>query len=147
MQGKCLLEMLASRGSGLVVTFKHGVDDKEGYAESGMRGRIVSACRLPDDVICIKVDYTEFVDHNRAFETANYFDKNGVPCLNAREAGYLRDEKEDLFVGEDEDLDFLEVESAERMAIYRAYKASGAKCSYIQWLEDKVFSASIGAEG
>jgi hypothetical protein len=41
-----------------------------------------------DHVYALGVQFTEFEVYNEKLETFNYYDKNGIPRLNARQAGF-----------------------------------------------------------
>ncbi len=119
-----------------VVTFTKDIVNCEGYFEPGMRGRLRSVRNSGDDVVIFTVDLSEFEEFNKQFETANYYDKNHVACLNAREAG-LYNVKEQYYA--DCDLEaYIEIEEPHRLKIYEEYKQSGSELTYVQWLEDNV---------
>lgn len=59
----------------------------ENYLEPGMLARVVGMRHDGDDVLIADLVLTEFDDYNKQFETNHYYDKNGVPCLTARESG------------------------------------------------------------
>lgn len=136
------LAQLVSDGSQPVVTFKPPILEQEGYLEAGMRGRLVAVSNEPDGIVKFRVDLAEFDDFNRAFESANYFDKAGVPCLTAREAGYYKDAKESIYAGAADEVDFCEVEASPRFALYAEFRQSAAGRSYVQWLEDRVLAVA-----
>lgn len=138
MLGRELHDMIVN-GATPVVTFRPGVADKEGYLEAGMRGRFASVGPVRDDMFKVHVDLAEFDEFNRQFESATYYDKDRVPCLTAREAGFYKGAKETFYVSLDEDVDLsCCVEAPERLQLFAMYKAAGVKMSYVQWLEDRV---------
>lgn len=63
------------------------IDDAEGYLEAGMRARVVDAT-ISHDHVSLRLDAGPFDDHNRRFETANYFDAQDRCVLSARDAGH-----------------------------------------------------------
>ena len=80
---------------GKVIQFNSDIDDFETYAEGGMKARVIGVIpkytSLPDPqehVYILHIDYSEFDEYNKQFETYNYYDKNGDPILNARQAGF-----------------------------------------------------------
>lgn len=146
MKGKELAQMVAD-GIHPVVTFKAPVLDKEGYLEAGMRGRLVAISDEHDDMFQLHVDLAEFDDFNRQFESANFYDKNGRACLTAREAGVYKEPKEWFFVGNDDEIDFCEVEEAPRCALYAEYQKTASSLSYVQWLEDRLLAISEASVG
>lgn len=114
--------------------------EKEGYLEAGMRGRLIGVSNERHNMFLLHIDLTEFEDFNRQFESKNYFDKDGVPRLSAREAGYHKEPAESFYVGNREAVDFCDVEEAERLRLYDNYRRAGAGTSYVQWLEDQVLA-------
>jgi hypothetical protein len=75
--------------------FQKGIEEFEVYAEPGMKARIINvrAYDLSDEnpkdhVYVIQFDFGEFEDFNAQYEQYNYYDNRGVPCLNARQAGF-----------------------------------------------------------
>lgn len=144
MKGKELAELLLS-GSRPVVVFKAPILDSEGYLEPGMRGRLVAVSNMREDTFKLHVDLSEFDEFNRQFESANYYDKSGVPRLTAREAGYYSGPEETLYVGLQDNVDFCEAEEPARLELYADYcKAADGAASgltYTQWLEDRVIAS------
>lgn len=139
-------DLVESTRSGVrpVVTFHtKAIEGTEGYPEMGMRARITGAeLRHDGDVIVVDFDFSEFEEHNKAFESRNYFDKHGNATLTAREHGsYVP--QDGLYLGpDDQQSAFFRVDSDARLEVYAAFKASGSTSTYVQWLEDKVLAAS-----
>lgn len=127
-----------------VVTFTGRIGDKESYAEQGMRARLIGApVREDQDVVKLRFDFEEFSAHNTPLESANYYGQDRVANLTAREAGYYKPQ-DDLFFDLDEVLSELMVlEDDAAIALFQAYKAEGAACSYVSWLERKVLAAGL----
>lgn len=73
------------------------VEDLEAYPDKGMRLTITGGRHDHDGVIILNVSYEKYESYNEAFEKRNYYDKNHVACLNAREAGWYKVEDK-LFV-------------------------------------------------
>lgn len=119
------------------VTFNSGCGILESYAEPGMKGRVVGATIGNHNIVVLKVDFESYAGHNKAFESSSYFDKQGNPTLNAREAGYYR-EIEDLHVMYDEGDPLFTIDSDECSALYARYKESGYSGTYVAWLEEQV---------
>lgn len=128
-----------------VVTFAAGIADKDSYAEAGMRARILGQPAHEDnEVIKLRLDFEEFAAHNAPFESAHYYDKDQVPCLTARQAGYYKPQ-EDLYFDLDEEMArLMTIEEDAAIALFAAYKAEGAACSYVAWLERKVLAMPSG---
>lgn len=133
-----LLEAVRN-GQRPVVTFRKEIENKEGYAELGMRARVVGA-KEKVDVVSLTFDFSDFEEHNKTLESTNYYDKSGNPTLTAREAGYYKPQESYYFDTSESPADFFDYESESRTALYKRFKASGATCSYVSWLEDLVQS-------
>lgn len=119
-----------------VVTFNKRVEGKYCYAESHMRARVIGAEFCHDDVIKFKVDYSEFEEFNKAYESAKYYDDKVYPTLTARQAGRYK-VTEIIYEGADSEVCF-DVEESNRLKVYELYKQDSNDLSYVQWLEDKV---------
>ena len=132
---------LVNSGIRPVVTFKASVDDKEGYWEANMRGRITAARDNGDDVMELTVDVTEFDEFNKPFESANYYDKNQNPTLTAREAGFYK-AVDTMYFDANEDVgQVLTVEDDSSIKLFNEYRESGSDLSYVTWLERQVLAA------
>jgi hypothetical protein len=95
---------------GKEVTFTKKIEDFEVYAEVGMKARIKSISPfdlrdpdIRDHVYEIVFDFTEFETYNSEYETFNYYDSNGIPRLNARQAGFYKKIDEVYFPSPDYD--------------------------------------------
>lgn len=139
MKGKELAQMV-SGGSRMVVTFLSPVLDKEAYLEPGMRGRLAGISDLNGEIFKLQVDLSEFDEFNKQFESSNYFDKNGHACLTARQVGYYKSPKEQIYIGYDEEIDFIEIDGADRVSLHEEYVKSGSGLHYVQWLEDRILA-------
>ena len=74
--------------TGRTVMFTQRVADCEVYAEPFMKARILNMTSEHDgEVVCLDVDFSEFAEYNKQFESFNYYDADGVARLNAHEAG------------------------------------------------------------
>lgn len=131
-------ETLIRNGHRPVVTFQKGVEDQEGYLEPGMRGRIVAVAVEDDDLLSFTIDLAEFDGFNAAFESSNYFDKSGRPCLTAREAGRYKP-NESFWGGRSDELPMI-LEASGRLDLFTKYQSANAGVSYVQWLEDQVLA-------
>jgi hypothetical protein len=126
-----------------VVTFRSLIDDKDGYAEAGMRARAISATRADaHGVITVKFDFEEFDAHNAPLESSNYYDKDGNATLTAKQAGYYHPCDDIYFDTEELLKDLLEMESSAAISLYHTFVAEAPGCSYVQWLERKVLDAA-----
>ena len=130
---------------GKTIQFEEKAEDLECYPEKNMRAKVLSvklSNPSPDPhnvVYAVKVDYTDFDDFNRQFETANYYDKNQKPTLNARDAGYytpvetlyLSDEVYGLWN------EIFKIVGDKANKLVETYNAEAPNMSYIEWLESK----------
>jgi hypothetical protein len=128
---------LVSDGLKPVVEFKKGIEDIESYAESGMRARLVgvSSNKHEKELVDLKVDYSEFDPFNQKFEKANYYDKNGLATLTARQAGYYESTDSFCFELKEDSNRYFEVVESDSLRLYDRYKTAGESVSYVQWLE------------
>lgn len=125
-----------------VIRFQAGVADKEDYAEPNMMARIVGHRKdRDDDIVLLNFDFSEFEEHNTAFESANYFDKAGQATLTARQAGQYTPQ-DTMYVDLTEPLDQLFVPLEEKSTkLFALFKSENAGDSYVSWLETKLLSA------
>ena len=131
---------------GQVIQFTKNIEDFEVYAENGMRARIVNVIEdvhhdndHENQVHKIVVDYTEFDEFNKQFESSNYWDKNGQACLTAREAGFYK-EVETLYFGSPELWpfeDYFTLLDEKKNNLLTEFKRSGFT-NYVEWLESLV---------
>ncbi len=119
-----------------VVTFKPRIEEKESYAEESMRARILGfSIGKNSGVIELHVDFEEFASHNAQFESDNYYDANRQPTLTARQAGFYKPQDGIYFDPAELVEDFFTVNAS---SLHEKYLTSGAACSYVEWLEQKV---------
>lgn len=121
-------------GARPVIRFTQGVDDFEGYAELHMRARVVSIEERNYSVCILTVDFGEFEEHNRQFESANYFDKSGKACLTARDVGDYKP-VDTLYIPMDGEIYGFELEDGPAVTLYARYQAAKSSLTYVQWLE------------
>lgn len=121
-----------------VVTGQKKVEDLENYMEPGMRARVIGSVLQHDDVVKLKLDFTEFDEFNKQFESANYYDRGGQPVLTAREAGHYT-QKMDCYVMASDDMEgYMTVTESGALALMKEYKDSEPHCTYVEWLETQV---------
>lgn len=144
MLGKDLAALIRS-GNRPVVTLLRGVEDQETYLEEGMRGRLVSVLDMHDDLLRFSIDLTEFEAFNAAFESINYYDKQGKPTLTARQAGYYK--PIDEVWGSLSCEVFVSIEGDARVTLYERFLSEHSTKSYVHWLEDQVLSSTAVREG
>ncbi len=132
-----ILDLLRA-GTGIDVEFTEGINDLEVYAEPGMRATLLSGVDQGDDCTKVRVSFAKFDEFNKAFESANYFDKSGSAVLTARQANQYDVEDDIYFTATAPVTEFviLDSRSATLMARYKAEATSGL--SYVAWLEQQV---------
>lgn len=127
------------------IEFLKPVEDLEGYPEASMRATFISGQLCDDDVAVIRVSYEKFDEYNKAFETANYYARDGVPRLTAREAGHYSVE-ENLYVMADEPYDkYFKILDSAATNLYDRWRAQRdmSSMTYVQWLESLVVISGV----
>lgn len=127
-----------------IVTFQKGIlDIPDEYPEPGMRAKIIGATHREDDeLIEVQFDFGIFDDHNKQFETANYYDqKTRSHCLTARESGSYKPIGSILFDATASCDAFFEVGYTEGLKLFHEYQSSDDASKgipYAVWLENQV---------
>ncbi|EPP9373566.1 hypothetical protein PZF67_005271 [Pseudomonas aeruginosa] len=139
-----LQELLAA--GPVAIEFGECAEDLEAYVDPKMRAHVMSVRVGPDDVAVLRVDYSAYDEYNKAFEKANYYDKNGNPTLTARETGNY-DFQEDLYVSASEELDhILTALPGISTQLLEEFNASG-QTGYVRWLEEQlIFTRTAGVK-
>lgn len=133
------------RGHSLVVSFNKEIEEKEEYAEPGMRATVLRA-GLPqgDGVVQIFFDFEPHEAFNAPLEKHTYYDKSGVPCLTARQAGFYKAQDSMYFELTDKFNQFMspipDEAMALRLALMARHSAQARAVPYAQWLEDQVLA-------
>ena len=132
-----------------IITFKKGCEDLESYCEAGMKAKITGIVlermeeKEADLVYKITLDYSQFDDYNKNFETANYYDNNGNPTLTAREAGFYHIQ-DTLYLGSDNIWpwsNYFDVEhdsTSNRMFERYSRRTMDTDLTYLKWLETQL---------
>ena len=84
---------------GKVFVCKPKIDDLEIDLDPKMKGKIVGIGQ-PDeeDVICVTIDTSDFVDHNNFYAKSNYYGQDGIPRYTCRQTGWWpEDEKHNVY--------------------------------------------------
>lgn len=128
-------------GATFSVSCKKLVEDLESYPEENMRAVIVGANVRDDEVMTLKVNYSEFDEFNKALEKSNYYDKAGQPTLTAREANQYK-VIEELYMHPDFKFsDYFELlDPAKLHLVSRHAREAEPGQSYISWLEAQVIA-------
>lgn len=120
------------------------VNDLESYAVPGMRARLTSGQNeLQDDVTKIFVDFAPFEEHNRGFETRDFYhtDENGKRVLtDARTAGQYNAQDTFYVPSSMPASRLLNMVEGPAQALINAWQAQGTGESYVSFLEEKVSS-------
>jgi hypothetical protein len=131
---------------GKTIKFTSGIEYMEAYPEAGMRARIKSVNHQPcssklleDQLYIIVFDYSEFDEFNAALESSNYYDKDGVACLTARQAK-MYEPQEDICFSAPEVVPFetyFTLLDERQSTLIARFKESGM-ANYVEWLESQI---------
>jgi hypothetical protein len=133
---------LLNSGVAIELQCRKKIEDLESYPNEHIRLTTVSASINQDDVVHLEVDYSKYEDYNSTVEQRNYYDKDHVPRLTAREAGFYRVQDTLYLMADDNPNDYFEgvaVESQQLIKRFLAEKEDGE--TYGQWLERKLWEA------
>lgn len=133
------------QGKLLVVTFRAGIDEKESYAEKGMRALIGVTNTSDAEVVSVRMDFSEFEAHNLPLESSNYYDSNQQPTRTARQAGYYKPQDDLYFVLGEKVSDLMDIEGDEAVALFSRFVEAAPSLSYVQWLERRVMELEAAA--
>lgn len=135
------LGTVLEQGKQLAVICKKRVEDLEGYAECHMRA-ILSALtvqRHDDDVAAVTLDFEQFDDFNKKFESRNYFDKQGNPTLTAREKGEYEVREDYYVMATDLVAEFFTLLGEQQVQLMAEFSENATpRESYVAWLERTV---------
>lgn len=137
------LKTLLQTGKDVDVEFVKGIEDLEGYPETGMRATIIGVpAPGADDVMKIRVSFKKYDEFNKAFEARNYWgalSKDQDPSSSnytARETGWYKVE-EDIYVMAEDDVEkYMTI--LDRNETFETWNASLKQVSYVAWLENRV---------
>ena len=109
------LKKRVRRGERVIVEFTKDIENFESCIDEGMRA-IVAKVDNSDELGCAKVhfDLTPFDLYNDGFAQHNYYDKDGVPHLSAKERGmYPKNGIETIYFDDESDFtEFIELEQS-----------------------------------
>ena len=137
MNTKEFSEMVRS-GVYPVITFRKGIEDSEGYAEAGMRAKVISAVIKHDDCVLITVDFSQFDEFNKSYESSNYYDKNGNAVWTARQAEQYKVVDSWYLDASTEFSHYAEVTNSDSLKLFQEFSESNTDKTYVEWLEAKV---------
>lgn len=110
----------------------------EGFAQPGMRARIFLVKPEHEGCVSVHVDYSEFEDHNRAFEAHDYNGKDGN-LTDARSAGFYKAQEEFWFSETDKPTGFRLLHT-DNLGLMAAWKADATGLTYTAWLERELLA-------
>ena len=122
------------------ITFTAECEAMEGYPEAGMKARVLAVTAEDRDIYRVKADFQSFDEHNKAFESANYYDKNGIATLTARQVGFYKP-VDDFYLTPDEGPEYFAIDDAKSVELFERFNKSGYTGTYIQWLEEQLVAA------
>jgi hypothetical protein len=141
-------------GSTVDIEISEGIFE-EMYLEKGMRATIIAMtvdiCEMDsngktkDTIIKVTFDFSKFDEFNTPLQSHNWYDKAGVACLTATEAGQKpKNCIEDTFVSMSHSpFPFFELESSS-MKMYNIFQKVPTHLSYVQWLEETLDKQTNG---
>lgn len=95
--------MKTDKLQGKVIRFNEGIEDLECGFDPGQFARVINVAAHADGVAQLICDFSEFEEHNKKVGKANYYDKNGNPCLKWHESDfYPNTKREDVYVMDDD---------------------------------------------
>jgi hypothetical protein len=102
---------------------KYAADNLESYPDAGTRAVLVGVSFSHDDVILVHVDYGVWRSRNLEIENQNknYYDRAGVACLSATEAGHYRPQDTIYVMASDEIAKYMTVVPDEETAEHKKY--------------------------
>lgn len=136
MKASSFSDLQALVASRAIVTLSSRIPEEcDGYAETGMRARVIEAGEDCDGYY-VRLDFSAAEAHNRPLETSSFWDESGKPTLTAREAGYYYDVEKFYIEGAawQDYLTPVPGVAATLMSMYSAQNQD-ASLSYQGWLE------------
>lgn len=145
MKTKELLKML-DEGYKPIIKFNDKSTDLDG-PNSGMLGKVIShydheIIERGEETIWVEVDLSDYVEYNKNFAIANFYDDNGNPCLTWFESKYYpKNNVFDLCLGlvesfKDADVRYFDV--IEVSKYFQEYQNQTKIKSYVEFLEKKL---------
>lgn len=110
-------EYLLKKQKRLVIKLAEPVFE-DAYLDTGMKANLIGISLDNtydgEEMYRLLFEWKEFSEYNKSKERADYYDKNGVPCLTASEAGWCpKDFKEELYSGVNDNTQFFIIEDDE----------------------------------
>ena len=130
-------------GKKITVKFNKNIRNIESFLEEGMMGEITSInlCNYGYELLINVSKYEKF---NDSLMKSNYYDKSGVACLTAKEAGfYPKDHMVLIIIDFDDKLDcagYFDI--VECSPFFDQWRNEDTKLSYVDWLENELMVQS-----
>lgn len=119
------------------VQFKKKIEEMEAYPEGGMRARVIGMEEHnADSIISLRFDYAPYDSMNVTLESHNYYDRSGVACLTAREAGCYTVEEDIYFMADDPIENWMVI--LDDTAFLDEWNIANSGLTYVQWLEKEL---------
>lgn len=130
-------------GAKFPITCKIGVEEIECSLDEGMKGNIISVRKERDsaDVVVLKIDMTDFVEYNDPLMKKNFYNNDGVPCLNAKQADwYPKDNIETVYIDVEDFAKWFDryFDHIDNNALFQEWRDTGMKIPYVNFLENIV---------
>lgn len=133
---------IKSMGENVIIEFNDNITKYDCIFDPQMRGRVVSV-KTNNEIIDgeefnsieLCVDMSDFVEYNKQFMIADYYDLNGVPNKTYLEADPNTEHIDTVFFTA-EDSTFKIVDNNDNK-VFLDYLASQSNLSYVKWLEKK----------
>lgn len=139
---KTMMELKEAVLAGKVidVEFTERIELQEGYAQAGMRGRIIGVRDEDDTLLSFEVTLEPFDAHNDTLARSDFWDASGNACLTGKQAGhYPSDHKIRAWVDESDAIDdAFKILDAQQLALYSEFLAQKDDASYALWLEKEL---------
>jgi len=104
LKGKDFLTLIQS-GIKPIIQVHEPFEEFETILDENMKGRVVNA-EERDDMVKIYIDLSEFETENDSVMKRNFYDSDGIPCLNAKQAKmYPESNIEEVYLEHNHDLD------------------------------------------
>jgi hypothetical protein len=135
-----LLKTQLASGRPISVEFTLAVVDLEDYSEPGMRANVVRFTRKQDGVLELSLDFAPFDEHNKTLEQSNYYDKDGVARLNAREAGQYKPQMSMYVMDHDAADKYFTLLEPDHVLVDE-WRQAGTSQTYLAWMETQLAQA------
>ena len=129
------------------IEFLRMIEDYDWYGEVGMRATVLGVywhdeSDVDDPVFKLHLSFAKYDDHNRQFESTNYWDNDGKATWTARQANAYSVE-DHLYLGNNwaSCVKLVDGAADKLFNLFLTDKASQPDINYVQWLETLVLAA------